>query len=120
MTIKIGSYEVISSGTVVSVENESLDFIFSEFNNYIVRFNFVEDIETIDKSRAKVEAFSANGIQFYFTNYNSPLGTGNIKPLKIGTVKNNMLELYINYRIYSLQKGGKHIHYSFLTKEIKS
>lgn len=116
MKIKIGNYKVVSSGSIVSILNEPLDFIFEEYNNFIVRFNFIEDIKKINEHSAKVEAFGNNGLQFFFTNYNNVLGTGNAEPLRLASVNNNTEQFYMIYRIYSLQNSGKHVHYSFLTK----
>jgi hypothetical protein len=110
MKINIGDYEVLETGSVIGNENEPIDFIIHEQLGFIVRFEF--DKDDSKEQKAKAENFGSRGVKLTFTNYDNSLGTGNIIPLPIGTLEGR--KLFINYRIYSLEKGGKHMHYTWL------
>ena len=118
MKIKVGNFDILSSGTVIGNEDEPVDFFLNEASGFIARFRFINNLEQ-DKASIFAEKFGKIGFQITFTNYNSSLGTGNTKPIKIGHFTNR--ELYINYRIYSFAKGGKLVHYTWLLgKEVKN
>lgn len=115
MRIKVGKYDLLESGTVVGNANEPIDFFFEDSSLKVLRINFIEKSEN-DKY-VFAEKYNEIGIQLNFQNSISPLGSGNIIPLFIGQHKNK--ELYFNYRLYPLEKGGSVIHFSFLTgKEV--
>lgn len=110
MKIKVGEYEVLDSGTIVSNKDVPIDFILDESTNTKVRLKFIND-QNLGQS-ATAEIFEKTSILITFTNYNNSLGIGNPEPLPFGKLKNR--ELFFNYRIYSLDSGGKHIHYTWL------
>lgn len=111
MEIKVGGYEVIKDGTIISNENDPIDFIFDSEVGFIIRMVFINDAST-KEYKINVEPFEKKGGKLEFINFNSSLGIGNAKPAKIGKYKNR--ELFLNYRIYSLSKGGKSFHYTWL------
>jgi hypothetical protein len=111
MKIKVGDFDVYESGSVVGNDNEPIDFIIDATVDFTVRLAFVTDTNQKEHS-AKADKFGQRGVQITFINYNNSLGTGNITPLKLGRL--NGRELFLNYRIYCLDKGGKHIHYTWL------
>jgi hypothetical protein len=117
MKIKVGEYDVLDSGTIVSIEDEPIDFVLVENIGYTIRIVFENDYE--DKSsRMKGEPFDKVGAKLTLINFNS-IGVGNVKPLQIGTL--NHRELFLNYRVYSLDKGAKTFHYIWLLgKEVKN
>jgi hypothetical protein len=118
MKIKIGEYEVYSNGTIVSLPNEIIQF-FIEDLTYELEFK-----DDITKTEQNVEAIADNinkKVKLVFTNFNNNLGTGSLKPLKLGFI--NDTDLYFNYRIYALNSNkengsaGKTVHYTWLTKK---
>jgi hypothetical protein len=109
--MKIGDFDVFDSGSVVGNLNEPVDFFIDEKVGFLVRLSFIDDTSQ-NTHTAIAKAFGKNGVEIIFTNYNNGLGTGNITPVRIGQY--NGREFYINYRIYSLQNGSKHIHYTWL------
>ena len=118
MKIKVGEFDLLDSGTVIGNENEPVDFFLTEATDFVARFRFI-NISEQEKPTVKAEKFGKIGVQLTFTNYNSSLGTGNTKPIRLGQFKNR--DLYINYRIYSFAMGGKLIHYTWLLgKEVKN
>ena len=58
---------------------------------------------------------SAKELKITILNSNNPLGTGNQKPLAVGTI--NGKPLFLNYRIYSLEGADKTLIYTFYTGE---
>ncbi len=116
MKIKIGEYDILESGTIVAVENEPIDFFLIENLGFTVRIVFENDLE-VKESRVKGEPYDKVGAKLTLTNFNS-IGIGNVSPMHIGTLNNR--ELFINYRVYSLDKGAKTFHYTWLLgKEVK-
>jgi len=113
MKIKIGDYDVLDTGSVVGNLNESIDF---ELNSEVIRtlrLFFVDDESTKgQKVFAKKNDTESRVIEMTFTNYNNSLGTGNNKPISLGIYKGR--SLFFNFRIYSIDKAGKHIHYTWL------
>jgi len=111
MKINVGNLNVLESGTIVGIENEPIDFFIDESIGFTVRLIFKNDT-TITEYSVSAEKYGNAGIQIAFINHNNPLGTGNITPIKLGIL--NGIDLYFNYRIYCLDKGGKHFHYTWL------
>jgi hypothetical protein len=111
MEIKVGEYEILESGTIIGNDNEPIDFIIDSTTNYIIRFTFKNDAEN-KQWTATASRFGANGLEITFVNFNNSLGIGNLAPIPVGQM--NRRQLFLNYRIYALDKAGKLVHYSFL------
>ena len=114
MQINVGEYEVFRDGTIVCNENETIDFIFNKEIGFIIRIAFVNDVVN-KEPRIDVDKYDKQGAIFTFNNFNNGLGLGNISPITIGTLNNRYL--FLNYRIYALDKGGKSLHYTWLLGE---
>lgn len=113
MKIKVGDYDVLDSGSIVGNLNESIDFEIDSEIIQILRLIFIDDDSTKEqKVYAKQSDTESRVIEMTFTNYNNSLGTGNAKPISLGKYKGR--SLFFNFRIYSLEKIGKHIHYTWL------
>ena len=87
----------------------------------VFEFVFIDDKSTIEQN---VEGHPIDGqksLRLIFKNFNNSLGTGNLKPLPLGFIRNK--SLLLNYRIYALNgdpdKGevGKTFHYTWLLKD---
>ena len=111
MEIKLGQYDVFKDGTIVGNENEPIDFIFIKELGFTVRIVFKNNLN-IKEAKVSAEKFDKVGAILTFTNFNSPTGIGNIVSYKLGYFKNR--ELLLNYRVDSLEKGGKSFHYTWL------
>lgn len=111
MQIKVGEYDVFESGTIVGNENEPIDFIFDQDIGFIIRIVFKSD-NVVTSPTIQGDKFDKVGGQLTFVNFNNSIGLGNVSPIKIGTFKKR--ELHLNYRVYSLNKGGKSFHYTWL------
>ena len=114
MKIKIGEYDVFSEGTVVGNENEPIDFIFNEETGFIIRISFTTN-SNLSEMKINPSKYDRNGAQMDFINFNSKSALGNSKPLRVGTF--NDKDLFLNYRIYSIDKGGKSLQYTWLLRK---
>jgi len=114
MKIKVGNYDVLNSGTIVSIENEPIDFSIAEDIGFTIRIIFKTNTEEKEPI-IKAEKFDKVGAELTFWNFNNSIGIGNVTPLNIGSL--NSRELLLNYRVYSLNKGGKTLHYTWLLGE---
>lgn len=111
MQIKVGEYDVFKDGTIVGNENESIDFILNKDIGFVIRVLFANDADQ-KEPRVSADQYEKNGIVITFYNYNNSLGIGNAAPIPIGRLSGR--QLLLNYRIYSLTKGGKAFHYTWL------
>ncbi|WP_396137358.1 DUF6864 domain-containing function [Flavobacterium sp.] len=112
MEIKVGNYEILTQGTVISIIDEPIDFFINEdAKGFIIRFIFKNDPEVTEK-KINVESYETNGAKFTFINFNNNLGTGSFKPITVGTF--NKRELLFSYRIYHLEGAGQTMHYNWL------
>ena len=110
MNIKIGKYDVHSSGTVIGLTDEPISF---DIENLTFEFNFKNNTE--DKEQKVTTKIDTDGKKLILTfyNFNNTLGTGNITPLKVADI--NSREFFLSYRIYALtDKSGKTLHYTWL------
>jgi hypothetical protein len=113
--ILIGELEVYESGNIVSTEKKILITLQSE-NPFTleVELSFPEE-----EKETKMEAYQIEqvGIGIRLINFNNSLGTGNIKPMKIGWF--NGRSLFINYRLIPINKNeGGVFNYTFLLGKI--
>jgi len=114
MNIKIstGNYDVIDSGTVINIVNETIEFVISDLT-YVIEFR--NDSEKANNPVEK-EVINNRSLRLVFYNYNNSLGTGNLNPVAIGTIKGR--RLFISYRVYALSdNSGKAFHYTFLLEK---
>ena len=118
MEIKVGEYDVFKDGTIISTENENIDFVFVEEVDFVIRIVFVSD-STVQEPTIVGEPFGKGGAKLIFRNFNNSIGLGSVKPLVIGTL--NGRSLFLNYIVYALSMGGKSFQYTWLLgKEVKN
>ena len=112
--IEIDDYEVFSSGTIVTNANE--DLIKFLIEDLIFEIQFLD--EDNGEQKVNFESSSDKKVRFKFINFNNPLGTGNVVPVKLGRL--NEKDLYFNFRVISFSgdKGvsGKTLYYTWMTK----
>ena len=97
MKIETGDLEIYSSGTIISIPNESVKFFVEDL---LFEFRFVNDKEKISETNITAEVINeGKGIALIFKNFNNSLGTGNSKILPVGKV--NGRDLFLNYRIHA-------------------
>ena len=111
MQIRVGNFDVFYHGVVIGNENEHIDFLIAEEVGFIIRVIFKNDF-TDKSARIHAEGFQKAGAQLTFYNFDSSLVMGNINPLNIGVL--NGRELFLNYRVTSLEKGGKTFQFTWL------
>lgn len=118
MEIKVGQYDVLKDGTIVGIEDEPIDFLLIKEIGFIIRILFRTEVNIKD-TKIQAEKFDNAGALLTFYNFNNSIGIGNIEPIPIGAF--NHRQLLLNYRVYSLDKGGKSFHYTWLLgKEVKN
>lgn len=112
--IEIDGYEVFSSGTIVTNTNEDLIKFLIEDLTYEIQFSDEDNGE----QKVDFEYLSNKQLRLKFINFNNPLGTGNVVPMKLGRL--NEKDLYFNFRVISFSgdKGvsGKTLYYTWMTK----
>ena len=110
MNIKVGNYDVHSSGTVIGLYNEPIIF---NFNDLTFEFRLVDDKENPKQEMTTELPPDGTKLILNFRNFNNSLGTGNLSPLRVALLDSR--PLFLNYRIYALADNtGKMIHYTWL------
>ena len=112
MKIKIGNYELIHSGLVMTIGDSPITIKLPDEieGDYTFIINFVTDNENKD-SVTKYTGIDKFTLQMDFKNFDGFLGGGNSELIELGTLRN--LPLYFNYRVFDLKNVGKTLMYNF-------
>jgi len=120
MAIKITSgkseYEIVDSGTVISFQNEPLNFHIDTLKVVLI----FESNESDKRQEMKHKIMSNEVLELTLVNFSSSLGSGNAVPLPIAKLNNR--QLYLNFIIYALSEtSSKTVHYTwYLREEVKN
>jgi ABC-type sulfate/molybdate transport systems ATPase subunit len=113
ITTGINDFEVLSSGTIISFKEESINFELSPQVKVILRF--VEDKE-VKEQKMDFKVINNNQIEILLTNFNNSLGTANVEPLELAIINNK--KIYFNFVVYSLSGTvSKTVHYTWYARE---
>lgn len=107
MDIKIDSYNILESGSVITHDNKNVLF-------RIAPLQFTLEFKTIKDSPVNIETVSDDkSMRIILTNFNNPIGQGIVRPINVGTI--NEKDIYIQFVVYSLgDTGSKVIHYTWM------
>lgn len=110
IVIESGPVVVIASGTVITFKNNPIELTLGGHGRFkmIMIFN---DEESEEDSRVEPRVIGPSTIEVTFFNCKDPLGSGNSKPVHLGTIGGRTI--YMNYRIYSYFDSDKTVHYTF-------
>jgi hypothetical protein len=115
MKIKTGEYDVLYSGTVIGVEDKPIEFLFPENEGSIkIIIEFKTDDSIPNESPTEMNVLDGKTLKMVLVNLKD-LGAGNTKIINIGNVTGR--KLYINYRVFSINKLSKAFHYTFYLGE---
>lgn len=105
--ITSGAMEIIATGLVIQFREEHIVFELRDVKFIMI---FANDP---DKTEPRLEANVVENkiVELKLFNFNNPIGTGNIEPMPLGTFGDK--QFYLQYRVYSMEKGSKTIHYTF-------
>ena len=120
MQIKLGDYELIHSGVVITIDDNPITIKLPDEieGDYTFIINFVTDNDNKD-SVTKYTVIDKFTLQIDFKNFDGFMGGGNSSLITLGTLRN--LQLYLNYRVFDLSNVGKTLMYNFyLGKEVEN
>lgn len=114
MKIRIGEYDVLDSGTIITTEGAPVIF---DFEPLKITFKFRTDVEADGRQEMKVNrtVISKTEAELEFLNFDAPFGCGNSAPYILGTFQGKQLSFLV--RVSNLERGGKTISYTWLLKE---
>ncbi|WFR64293.1 hypothetical protein P9222_09030 [Paenibacillus amylolyticus] len=107
-----GQTEILSSGTLITYDENPLKFIVELEAGFKLKVNmvFIDNDDSTDLDAEFDE--EAEEINLFFYNFDSPFGTGNSKPIPIGTLDNK--KLFFNFRLNSITESkSKIFQYTF-------
>lgn len=115
MKITLGDYEVVFSGTVITILNEPLIFHFPKpLAPLRLVATFILD-ETRSGSFTEYNLIDTDKLEVHFVNFGKDLGSGNTELIKLGSFQNK--QLYFNYRVYAISGISNTLHYTFYSRE---
>lgn len=98
--------DIIASGSVHTFDNKNLEL---DISGLRLIFNFLTDSKG---QRMEHELIDEKSLQLNVFNFDNFLGTGTIKPIKIGTIDNR--HLYLSFIVHSISKeSNKLVTYTF-------
>jgi hypothetical protein len=109
MKITVGSYDVLDSGMVFSINNE--DVVFEVAETIKVRLEFIDTSENEPNMNASLS--NDQEVKFVLTNFKNPLGTELTQPATIGTFQGR--KLLLEFRVLGMSNSSnKLIAYTWL------
>ena len=112
-TIHSGSTTVLSAGTVISFNDEPVQFVLGHATHerpMTLTMHFTTDKKK--KSYLKAETVTEHELELHLVNFNAALDVGNTEPIEIGNY--NDKQLYFSFRIRSLNNSQQRtINYTF-------
>lgn len=108
--ISSGNKQVLSSGTVISFDNNPISIELLDDNQSMVKlqFNFNHD-ETV-KGQSMSTAVIEDVLCLTLTNFNNPIGTGTTKPINFA--KYGDMILYLHIRVTALSDTDRTLYYT--------
>jgi hypothetical protein len=112
MKIKIGNFELIHSGEIITIGDNPITIRLSDEieGDFTFIINFVNDHE-VKESLTKYTEIDHFTLQIDFKNFDGFSGGGNSELITLGTLRK--LPLYFNYRVFDLKNVGKTLIYNF-------
>lgn len=111
--IEIDGYEIISTGTVMTVEGKKLLFTIEDLK---YELEFKDNTETTEPMISSNVIIDGKGLEIFFENFNNSLGAGNVEPIELGKVGDRKILLI--YRVYALTASkSKIFHYTWLLEK---
>ncbi|MBP7260614.1 MAG: hypothetical protein KBB37_04940 [Bacteroidia bacterium] len=106
---EIEDYEVLSSGTIITVPGKKITF---KIRDIIFELSFENNNDLSDHKISFEIPEGTKIMKILFENFNNSLGMGNTVPLPLGNIDNK--SLFFNYRIYALDENlGKTLNYTW-------
>ena len=115
MEIKLGNYELIHSGVVISIKGSQIAIKLPDNieGDYTFILNFIDDKEK-KNSETRFFAIDKHTLQIDFVNFDGFIGGGNADMINVGTLRN--FPLFFSYRVFDLI-SGKTLLFNFYTKK---
>jgi hypothetical protein len=116
MVLRVGEYEVLHSGTVISYETEPITFEISP--EIIIRIVFKSDPSKAD-SQIEFDSVSNSQLDINLVNVSPSIGVSNVSPLNLGHF--NGRKLYLNFSVFSVgptENLSRTLHYTWYTREL--
>ena len=108
--IKSGPATVIASGIVISFAGNPVEITYGPAEHRLKLIFEFKDKTEHTKPEVEGKVIDSKTLRITLFNFNSPLGTGSREALDVGEFDEKTL--YLHYRVYSLEKGDKTIHYT--------
>jgi hypothetical protein len=110
ITTEIEDYEILSTGTIISVADKLIIF---KIEDLLFEFEFKNNTEFSENKISAQNSENGKTMRLLFENFNNSLGTGNVEPIDIGYIGRK--KIFLNYRIYAISgNSGKLVHYTWL------
>jgi hypothetical protein len=106
-----GPAEVVASGTVIGFRGNPIEVDLGP-GSLKIRFRFIDEADGNQPPRVEGDNVSDKTLQLSFFNFTSPVGTGSIEPLWLGTENREEAAILLHYRIYALNSSDKTLQFT--------
>ena len=107
--------EIISSGTVISFNNEPITLKLFEDTTNVVTLKFVFKNNPEEKKEALSGKVINDTLVLTLTNFNNPIGSGTTKPMDFASYKGQ--NLYLPFRVTILYDSDRTLYYTIYKEE---
>lgn len=109
--------EIVSSGTVISFNNEPITLQVFEDTTKVFTMKFVFKNNEEEKDPALSAEVVDDELILTLTNFNNPIGSGSTKPINFATYKG--FPMYLHFRVSALSDSDRTLYYSIYKGEEK-
>lgn len=107
--------EIVSSGTVISFNNEPITLQVFKDTTKVFTMKFVFKNNEEEKNAVLSGEVINNELILSLTNFNDPIGSGTTNPMKFASYKGQ--DLYLHFRVTTLSDSDKTLYYTIYKEE---
>ena len=105
-----GNKRVVSSGTVISFDNNPIFIEVLDEAQSIAKLQFIFNDDTTIKEQSMSIAVVGDVLCFTLTNFNNPIGTGTTRPINFA--KYGDIALYLHLRVTALNNTDRTLYFT--------
>lgn len=110
ISIKSGTVEVIASGIVITFNKNPIEITLDPTHKKMKLILVFLDDESKEDSSVKPRYIEPTTLEITFKNFKNSMGSGSTAPIPFAKLDGR--QLYLNYRIYTLENVDKTFEYT--------
>jgi hypothetical protein len=111
LKIEVGNYDVIYSGTVITLKNSPIVLTFEpEYASLKFIIEFLNDLQK-KEPYIKLDKSGDKSLNIWLVNMTGSFGLGNNQLIEVGY--HNDKKIFLNFRVYVIKELSNTFHYTF-------